>query len=180
MRQANVISTAAYLFVITYTVLPLFAQAPPTIDQALQAKGIQLTETALRAALQDPRIEVRGLAAGALAERHDAQAIPEIHNRLTKATNPNERLNLAQALVELGDSEGASTMVAMCTDVKTPESLSLLVASRLAEAGNVTCSPAVARILSVTSNSSMRQGALEYLKQNRSLPPASLPDLESD
>jgi HEAT repeat protein len=157
----------------------LIAQAPPTVEQALQAKGIQTSVMSLRKALRDPRPEVRGLAAAMLAEDKDKNSVPAIHQALMNASSALEKESLAQALVTLGDPEGNIAMQEICQDKKAREDLRLVVASQLADTGDNACVGSVVEILSSTNDHSVRQTAMQFLKQHQEVPPNMEHDLQS-
>lgn len=154
------------------------AQAPPTIEQALASRGISSSVTSLRQALQDPRPDVRTLAANELAEKGDKEAIPLIRQALAKASSALEKQNFAQALITLGDPEGKSDMKSVCSDQTVQPDFRLLAASQLLDAGDNSCIDSVVELLSSTDNHVVRQGAMEFLRRSQSVPSNLLPDLE--
>lgn len=157
----------------------LAAQAPPTFEQALKAKGIQTSLMSLRNALRDPRPEVRGLAASMLAEKKDTDSIPLIVHALSKASSPLEKENLAQALLTLGDAPGHSAIREVCEDEKAGEDLRLIAAGQLAETGDKSCVKPVVEVLLHTTDHSMRQGAMEFLKRDEEVPSSLMHDLQA-
>jgi HEAT repeat protein len=173
-------TTALIVVSLVTSGLRLAAQAPPTIEQALQAKGVQTSIVSLRNALKDQRPEVRGLAAAMLAENKDRESIPAINQALMKASSTQERESLAQALLIFGDPAGMVEMQKICQDSEALEDLRLIVANQLADVGSNACIGSVIEILSSTNDHAVRQNAMQFLKRGGVVPPAArVNDLQS-
>lgn len=147
------------------------AQAPSTPGQILSAKGVLNTASGLRNAIQDPRPEVRGLAANEVARRNDRESIPSIVNALARSSNSLERENLAQALLTFGDPAGKAGMESVCEDRSAREDLRMIASIQLFDAGDDGCVNGVIDVLSSTSDHSIRSSAMDLLIKAR--PPLS-------
>jgi len=133
------------------------AQAPPTPEQILASKGISTSSlTSLRQALQDPRPDVRGLAAFELADKKDKESIPLIKEALAKASTALEKQNLAGALIMLRDPQGNTAMKEVCEDETVREDSRVIGANQLWDAGDPGCMVAVIKILSSTDDHSVK------------------------
>jgi len=110
------------------------------------------------------------MAAGELANRKDKESVPAIRQALAKATDPNERQNLAEALIILGDPEGKAAMAALCADNSVREDSRIIAAGQLLDAGDDSGIGPAIEILAVTESHSMRQGALDLLRRVPAVP----------
>jgi HEAT repeat protein len=179
MRQSKVRFCVAILSAgLIWYVTALPSQQPPSLEEALKAKGVGLSVESLRTALQDPRPEVRSLAAGELAEKKDTASLPLIRSALAKAGTPLERLNLAEALVTLGDPEGNIALRNVCEDQNLREDSRLIAANQLFQAGDDGCISAVVHILVSTNQSAIRLSAQDFLKQEKTVPSVLIPNLQ--
>jgi HEAT repeat protein len=121
------ISTSLFLF--SAVVIGAVSQdAPPNVvggqlaslAEQLKQHHIELTEAGLLKALRSPDGQVRYLAALHLAEEGDMEAIPAIEKALTAEKTPETRINIAIALVQLGQEKGLSELAADCKDPGLP------------------------------------------------------------
>jgi hypothetical protein len=142
-------------------------QAPPTIERALRAEGVGLSDKALLAALQDPKERVRGMAAVLLAQHRYLPAIPALNVALQREPDPAGRLELAGALDLLGGTSGLSALEALCNDPRLPPDLRLDAAERSLAHGGGACAAATAGVLSASDNPAIQEAALYYLLQGR-------------
>jgi len=94
-------------------------RAKPSSD-FLRARGIEISEPSLIAALQSDSPEVRTNAAGKLLGDCDIQSIPAIEKAMSAETDASMRADLATGLASFGDPVGAKYLVAMCTDPSLP------------------------------------------------------------
>jgi HEAT repeat protein len=91
--------------------------APRTLEEGLRSHGISdLSEASLTAALKNVEPQIRILAASKLAEDHDAGALPAIEEALSRETNIDAQIGLAEALWALNDRNGIAHLQAMCGD----------------------------------------------------------------
>src|ERR1700757_1227436 len=81
----------------------------PTFGELLRRHNIELTQSALIAALKNPDPDVRDLAAQKLAEDGATEATPAIIQALAAERVPWTRMNIALALAEMGESIGFDT-----------------------------------------------------------------------
>src|ERR1700746_2374659 len=88
--------------------------ALPTFGELLKRHNIELTQSALIAALKNPDPEVRALAAHKLAEDGATEAIPLIMQALASEKVPWTRMNIALALASMGESIGFDTLENNC------------------------------------------------------------------
>ena len=143
MKQSFSRSSRIFLLIVAFFFsTAALAQAPPTVEQALQSRGISENLESIRSALTDSRADVRGLAASVLAERNDRESIRPIQQLLAKSSSNYERQNLSQALLKFGDKEGNRGMKALCEDESVQEDLRLIAANQLHEANDNGCLPA--------------------------------------
>jgi len=122
------ISTSLFLF--SAVVIGAVSQdAPPrtivggqlaSLTEQLKQHHIELTEAGLLKALGSSDGQVRYLAALRLAEEREMDAIPAIEKALTAEKAPETRINIAVALVQLGQEKGASELTADCKDPGLP------------------------------------------------------------
>lgn len=87
---------------------------------SLTARGIELTEPSLIAALHNSDGEIRSLAALKLAEDRDLDAIPSIEGALLVEKDPKTSIGMASALRTLGDPKGVAYLTTMCADTSLP------------------------------------------------------------
>jgi len=178
MKQSFSRSSRIFLLIVAFFFsTAALAQAPPTVEQALQSRGISENLESIRSALTDSRADVRGLAASVLAERNDRESIRPIQQLLAKSSSNYERQNLSQALLKFGDKEGNRGMKALCEDESVQEDLRLIAANQLHEANDNGCLPAVIKMLSATTSVSTTLGCLDFLKHNSAIPAASKSNL---
>lgn len=171
---------AIYLILVLSTTPGLLrAQAPPTLEEVLTADGVALTLPSLHDALRDLRSEVRGAAAVLLLSRKDQSAIVPIREALGRASETNERLNLARALLGFGDPAGNTAAREVCEQESSPEDLRLFAADMLFEAGDRSCTPSIVQLLSSTGNPGLRLYALEFLKRVAVIPANMMPVLQA-
>jgi len=152
-----------------------FAQAPPTIEDALKTYGVQPTVPALRSALRNKRAEVRRLAAGQLRELKDTASVPFIIAALERERNSTVRFNMATSLLSLGSPVGRTELIAMCDDSAIGDDRRLNAASALVDAGEYACLPSIENVLSTTQESSTRAAALLILSRVQSIPSTLMP-----
>lgn len=88
--------------------------ALPTFGELLKRHNIELTQSALIAALKNPDPEVRDLAANKLAEDGATEAIPAIKQALASEKVPWTRMNIAFALASMGESVGFEALEDNC------------------------------------------------------------------
>ena len=91
----------------------------PTFGELLRRHNIELTQSALIAALKNPDPEVPDLAASKLAEDRSSEAIPEIKHALASEKLPWTRMNIAFALAGMGESVGFDTLEDNCKNADT-------------------------------------------------------------
>ena len=84
--------------------------------EILRQHNIPLTKDALLAALRNDDPEVRGLAAGQLADERAYDVIPAIAAALEAERGRVARVNIASALIELGDERGTHALQQDCED----------------------------------------------------------------
>lgn len=142
----------------------------PTFGELLRRHNIDLTQSALLAALKNPDPEVRDLAANKLAEDGATEAIPAIMQALASEKVPWTRMNIAFALASMGESIGFVTLQDNCKN----KEMSGNVRSRSAEYllrfnhDSATCLSGVLDLLKGGSNGD-RILAAELLPRYRNL-----------
>jgi HEAT repeat protein len=93
---------------------------PASLAEQLKQHHIELTEAGLLKALRSPDGQVRYLAALRLAEDSDMEAVPAIEKALTAEKTPETRINIAVALVQLGQDKGLLELAGDCKDPGLP------------------------------------------------------------
>jgi HEAT repeat protein len=151
------------------------AQAPPTIEQELNKYRVPVTQLGLQSALKDHRPEVRGLAAGELAEMKDTSSVPLIVKALKVEKDPLVKFNMATALISLNSHAGNRALLSICDEASLPEESRLGAASRLVDAGDFNCLSSVENILRTTTNSSNKVSALMILTRVKAMPASLTP-----
>ncbi len=141
----------------------VWAQAPPTIEQALESHHIGTSRGALIAALRNSDPDVRGLAAMELASFHDKSAIEAIRGAVNVERSTLERSNMARALKLLGDPLGMELFRQICSDVTIRPDLRLEAADELAPTPGGECVSSVLGILASSDNSVITDASLGSL-----------------
>ena len=168
----------ALLHLLALTVLSgrfCIAQAPPAIEAELNNYRVPITQQALRLALKDNRPQVRGLAAGELAEMKDMASIPLIVKALDGEKDPLVKFNMATALLSLNSQTGNRVLSHICDDASLPEGQRLDAASRLVDAGDASCLHSVENILRKTTDPSNKVQALLTMSRVKVIPASLLP-----
>jgi HEAT repeat protein len=148
-------------------------QAPPTIAQALAKESLGTTDEQLYRALRDPRPGVRSLAAGQLAENHNANSVAYLLDALDHENDPLVKANLARALTAFHDRAGMDALVALCKDSTAPGDLRIQSADNLSHLGDESCFPSIVKLDGDTASSPLAQAALLYfLDANKEKVPA--------
>jgi HEAT repeat protein len=124
-----------------------------------------ISQGSLRAALRDPRPQVRSLAAGEIAQKRDFDSIAAIEQVLKIEKNGLARFNMASALVELKSSVGNDALGHICEDASVSDGLRLQAASRLMDANDERCLTQVANILKESREPSGKISALLTLSK---------------
>lgn len=144
-------------------VTPVFAEGPPGPSDVLRGLKIGLDHASLCKALEDPRPNVRSLAATQLAEDRDKAAIPELKLALDRETATYTAYNLASSLVTLGSAAGQERLNLVCLDTGSPTALRTGSAELLASvAHDFGCSPYMVDLIS-SPNETAKNEALRYL-----------------
>ena len=142
---------------------PLWAQAPPTMEEALQSFHIGTSRDALLAALHNSYPAIRGLAAMKLASDGDRSAVPAIEHALKVETDRPERFNIARALKLLGDPDGDRELATICSDPAQRPDWRLEAADDLAPSVGRDCFSSVVNILESSDNPVLAGYSLEIL-----------------
>jgi HEAT repeat protein len=100
----------------------------------LRRHGIDISEASLTAALKNGDPAVRMLAAAELSEKKDYQAKTAIETALSSETDVTARINIAGALIHLGDPAGQSSLEALCSDTTQPAQITIRATQQLAMA----------------------------------------------
>ena len=126
----------------------------PTFGELLRRHNIELTQSALIAALKNPDPEVRDLAAQKLAEDRATEAIPAIIQALASEKVPWTRMNIAFAMAQMGESIGFDTLEDNCKNKDTTEDIRARSAEYLTRFNreSTTCLSAVLDVLKDGSN----------------------------
>lgn len=104
---------------------------PQDPAEILKQHNIPLTKDALLTALRNEDPEVRGLAAFELADERTSDVIPAIAAALEAERARVARVNIASALIELGDERGTRALRQDCDDTSLNMQDRLTAASQL-------------------------------------------------
>ena len=142
----------------------------PTFGEVLKRHNIELTQSALIAALKNPDPEVRDLAAQKLAEDKATEAIPVIMQALASEKVPWTRMNIAFALAVMGESVGFETLDDNCNNDDMNEGIRARSAEYLLRFNrdSTTCLSGVLDVLKDGSNGD-KMVAAELLPRYRNL-----------
>jgi HEAT repeat protein len=154
------------------------SQAPPTIESELTKYKIQITPTSLRAALKDNRAKIRGMAASELGSMRNAASVAPIMKALIAERDPEARFDMASALVLLDSKVGNKALTQVCDDTSLPGERRLQAASRLVDAGDLSCLSSVTNVLGDTADPSNKISALLILKRTRAVPASIAPEIQ--
>lgn len=165
------------LFLIAHA----FAEEPPeTVESFLAGHHLKDTPPEMRAALSSSDPEVRGFAAGSLAEKKDLKSIPLLKAALAREPMPNIQLTIAGALDQLRDSAGHIWLVNVCKQagVQSPYHVQaayrMEAAYRVLEDGSDDClSPVIDMLGSKPDPETTSIGVL-YLRNSKTPPAGSL------
>jgi len=161
-------------------------QAPPKIEvvngrlhtfgELLVERNVELTESALLAALNSSDADMRYLSALKLAEDKVVGAVPAIKAALAAESVPRDRVNIAFALGLLGDPSGRDELKRMCADESFPSEFRLYAVrymSDLGAGGNEGCQHAAMDIAKLVDSGNRSVGdrvtAFELLARFRNL-----------
>jgi HEAT repeat protein len=136
---------------------------PPveTFADGLARHHIELTETALIAALQNPDGEVRSLAAAQLAASDDRQALKAILDALEVENDIQVQVNLAGAATWLGSQRALDRLQRLCQNLNVPATARLDAARYVSNKELSTCYPVVEQIEQTDPDASIRVLAIE-------------------
>jgi HEAT repeat protein len=137
---------------------------PPPVEtfaDGLARHHIDVTETALLAALENPDGEVRSLAAAQLAAMDDHPALTAILDRLDVEPDPQVQVNLAGAATWLGSNRALDRLQRLCQNLNVPSTARLDAARYVSNKELPTCFSAVEQIEQAEQDASVRVLALE-------------------
>ena len=140
--------------------------------EILRQHNISLTKDALLAALRNDDPEVRGLAAGQLADERANDVIPAIAAALEAERVRVARVNIATALIELGDERGTRALRQDCDDTSLNMHDRLLSASQLRSFHDESCWKTVMEAAK-SRDSSVRSSALTMIPYFKTSPELS-------
>lgn len=146
---------------------------PPPVEtfaDGLARHHIDVTETALKAALADPDGEVRSLAAAQLAAMDDHPALTAILDALDAEPDPQVQVNLAGAATWLGSNRALDRLQRLCQNLNVPSTTRLDAARYVSNKELPTCFSAVEQIERDDQDPSIRvlalQAAVDYRGQS--------------
>ncbi len=154
---------------------PNFNKDTTPLAESLHARGIEIPQPSLIAALHNSDGEIRSQAALKLAEDLDVDAIPSIEGALLAEKEPKTRIGIASALRTLGDPKGVEYLTAMCANTSLPIDVVTQLVWYLHVFGASTA-PCADTILTYLN----RPGAYAYRDQIFSLLPALYGDVPGD
>lgn len=150
----------------------LCAQAPPTPESFLAQHGVAFTNVAIRGALKSPDPDLRGVAAGVLAERGDLGAVPLLKTALDQENIPRVKISFAAALEKLRDKRGERSLLLLCKENEIEPTARLMAANKLLDVGSELCLPQVLSILENKADQPTRDLGLLYLRRITDSPAA--------
>jgi HEAT repeat protein len=157
-------SAAASAQVVPLAPRWLAGTPPPTVEtfaDGLTRHHIDLTETALIAALAAPDGEVRSLAAAQLAAMDDHPALTAILDALDAEPDPQVQVNLAGAATWLGSNRALDRLQRLCQNLNVSSTTRLDAARYVSNKELPTCFSAVEQIEQAEQDASIRILALE-------------------
>jgi HEAT repeat protein len=137
-----------------------------SLTEQLKQHHVEVTRAGLLRALRSSDEQVRFLAALRLAEEKDLDAVPAIEEALAAERVPGTRINIAIALVQLGQEKGIMELTADCRNSELPGYLRARAMIYMLPRGNKTCFKAALDLLSTDPDS--RDQVLSLLPQYQS------------
>ncbi len=136
---------------------------PPveTFADGLTRHHIDLTETALLAALANPDPEVRSLAAAQLAAMDDRPALPAIIDALEAESDLQVQVNLAGAATWLDSRRALDKLQQLCQNLNVPATTRLDAARYVSNKDLPTCFSAVEQVEQSARHADLRILALQ-------------------
>jgi HEAT repeat protein len=145
-------------------------QQPPTTEQFLSQHKVGSSLSSLREALHNPDPDVRGVAAGVLAERRDVASIPLLRAALSAESAPKAKIAISNALAELDRQRGGLALIALCNNPNAPATNRLSAALSVLDLGRNDCLTSVVNLLSSSPDAASRGMGLSYLSRITSSP----------
>ncbi|HEY6763157.1 MAG TPA: HEAT repeat domain-containing protein [Candidatus Sulfotelmatobacter sp.] len=139
--------------------------SPASLTEQLKQHHVELTQAGLKKALHSPDEQVRYLAALRLGEEKDIDSIPAIEEALAAEKVAETRINIAIALVQLGQDKGIAELTADCKDSELPGYFRARAMIYMLPRGNKACFRAALDLLSTDPDS--RDQVLSLLPQYR-------------
>ena len=151
-------------------------------EAELRRKYSPLTKASLLAALGDPTLDVRVLAAIRLADSGEHDAVPFIMAMLKMEPTPGVRATLALEAARLGSEEGLAALTGMCRDGSEPVARLAAAEDMLVFLNNEDCLADIVDILrsSYDSRSGDIEGILQALRlllRFKHVPPQQLAEI---
>ena len=158
--------------------VPCAAQQPPTSEAYLASRHVSSDLPSLRNALKNPDREVRGVAAGVLAEIGDVRSIPLLKEAIRVEQNPYVKINLSSALASLQDLQGNAALIGTCGNRNEAGPLRLTAATQVLRTGDsISCLGSVVDILRDDPSPPNRELGLQYLRRVTFAPSSLLSEL---
>ena len=160
---------AAATVTLSAQVAPLapkwLAGTPPppveTFADALTRHHIDLTESALIAALQNPDGDIRSLAAAQLAAMDDRQALKPILEAMESESDLQVQVNLAGAATWLSSNRALDQLQRLCQNTNVPDATRLDAARYVSHKELSTCYSSVEEIAQRSNDPNIRILALQ-------------------
>ncbi len=174
MSIRNVVRQSALMIVVHWFVMiGAYAQAPPTSQEVFMEHSIPFTTDGIEGALTNSDPDVRGIAAGVLAERKSIRSIPAIEYALERERVPHVRISFATALAQLQNHAGDTVLINMCTDSSSSAIDRLTAANRLLSLGDDSCIMSIVNLLkNDVDDPPTRSLTLEYFRKVANPPPS--------
>jgi HEAT repeat protein len=144
---------------------PCFGQAPPTFEEVLQKRHIEITETSLIQALHNPEKEVRGLAAAELAALKITSALPEIVRAAQTEIDGQTQVNIAAAATWLGSDQGLQLLTSICRDQRVAADVRISAARNAFDKQDHSCLPSLVELMRPGAEPGVRTMALSVASQ---------------
>lgn len=156
-----VVSAACFAFSLHCAL----GQPPPTSEQFLSQHRVGSSLSSLREALHNPDPDVRGVAAGVLAERRDVASIPLLRAALSAESVPKAKVAISNALAELDRQRGGLALIALCNNPNAPATNRLSASLSVLDLNRSDCLASVVNLLSSSPDAASREMGLTYLSR---------------
>lgn len=125
---------------------------PDNPEKFLRTHHVVITEEGLVAALRSPNTGVRNAAAGVLADRWPARALPTLEQAIKDEKDEFTRVTIAFRLAKIGGQAGRDALRSECHSDGNWGSTKMFAAKSLIELDDYSCVDSLLKILKTTSD----------------------------